>query len=287
MVIINKNKLIIPCTYQGGKSRLSKQIVDTIFNNNLIDEDTLFYDLCCGSGAITIELINRGINTENIIMLDISSWGKFWSKVGKGTFDINRFERYINDIPKDKNLIQKFMNNLSKQNANIDEEYIYLLLQSSSFGGKQIWKQNDKWCNTSFRNYWLPTETSSRRSPVNPMMPMPCTLLERVKIILNKCEGLICLNENIYNILNRNIRNENTIIYIDPPYKNTTKYGFTFNINELNKELNKKVNIPIYISEGYKFSNNAIYLSNGRSKGGINGERKKKANEEWLNIFNI
>lgn len=32
-------------------------------------------------------------------------------------------------------------------------------------------------------------------------------------------------------------------------------------------------------------SDNSICLSTGRDKGGINGERKKKSNEEWLNIF--
>jgi len=283
---INKNKLEIPCTYQGGKQRLAKDIVDIIFEKNDIDEDTLFYDFCCGSGAITIELINRGINTENIIMLDVSSWGKFWGEIGKGTFDLDRFKKYVNDIPNDKNLIQQHMKNLSKLNANVDEEYKYLLLQASSFGGKQIWKENDKWCNTSFRSYWLPTATSSRKSPVNPMMPMPNTLLQRIKSIQEQCEGIFCLNEDIHNVLNRNIRNENAIIYIDPPYKNTTKYGFNFDIEEFVDNLRKKINIPIYISEGYKFSGQTIKLSKGREKGGISGERKKKANEEWLNIFN-
>lgn len=286
MVTINKNQLTIPCTYQGGKQRLAKYIIDIIFERNTINKDTLFYDFCCGSGAITIELINRGINTENIIMLDISSWGKFWNEIGKGTFNLDRFEKYINNIPKDKSEIQKHMQDLSKLNANIDEEYIYLLLQASSFGGKQIWKQDNKWCNTSFRNYWLPTETSSRRSPVNPMMPMPDTLLQRIKNIQKHCEGLICLNEDIHNILNRNIKNKNAIIYIDPPYKNTTKYGFNFDIEKFIDELTKKINIPIYVSEGYEFSNQTIKLSKGREKGGISGERKKKANEEWLNIFN-
>ena len=59
-----------PCTYQGGKQRLASQIVDCIFKNSVITEDTVFYDLCCGSGAITVELINRGISSKNIVMLD-------------------------------------------------------------------------------------------------------------------------------------------------------------------------------------------------------------------------
>ena len=65
-------KLSIPCAYQGGKQRLAKDIVDIIFNENNISEDTKFYDLCCGSGAISIELINRGIQPENITMISLS-----------------------------------------------------------------------------------------------------------------------------------------------------------------------------------------------------------------------
>lgn len=56
------NKLIPPCTYQGGKQRYAKQIVDIMFKENNICENTKFYDLCCGSGAITLEIINRGIS---------------------------------------------------------------------------------------------------------------------------------------------------------------------------------------------------------------------------------
>ena len=63
-------KLVPPCSYQGGKQRLAKQIVDIIFEQNEINEDTKFYDLCCGSGAITLELINRVINTKNIKNVD-------------------------------------------------------------------------------------------------------------------------------------------------------------------------------------------------------------------------
>lgn len=53
-------KLQVPCSYQGGKSRLVSKIVDIFFEENEINDDTHFYDLCCGSGAISIELINMG-----------------------------------------------------------------------------------------------------------------------------------------------------------------------------------------------------------------------------------
>lgn len=74
------NKLTIPCAYQGGKQRIAKDIVDIFFKENGINEETKFYDLCCGSGAISIELVNRGVNPSNIIMVDKSPWDYFGRK---------------------------------------------------------------------------------------------------------------------------------------------------------------------------------------------------------------
>lgn len=70
-----KEKLEIPCSYQGGKQRLAKQIVDIFYKENNIDNNTQFYDICCGSGAVSIELLNRGIKPSNIHMIDKSPWG--------------------------------------------------------------------------------------------------------------------------------------------------------------------------------------------------------------------
>lgn len=67
----------MPCAYQGGKQRISKDIVDIIFNKCYIDKNTKFFDLCCGSGAFSIELINRGILPENITMVDAGCFGAF------------------------------------------------------------------------------------------------------------------------------------------------------------------------------------------------------------------
>ena len=74
-----------------------------------------------------------------------------------------------------------------------------------------------------------------------------------------------------------------SIIYIDPPYNKTTRYGFEFDyMNFIEKHKNTNI---ILLSEGKQISDNAILLSKGRSKGGISGEKKKEHNEEWLNIF--
>lgn len=282
---LNK-KLIPPCSYQGGKQRLAKQIVDVIFKQNEINENTKFYDLCCGSGAITLELINRGVHPSNITMVDNGVYGSFWNSVANNEFNINIFKQEIDKLP-DVSEIQSYLQELSNKAVNKDMlEYHYLLLQSGSFGSRQILTKNNMWKNNSFRSYWLPTETSSRRSPVNPMMPMPNTLYDRVKNIVEYLGGSI-------NAINSDISkiewhfDENSIVYIDPPYKNTAGYGSDFDYEEF--IINNRAYVNIYVSEGYKMDSaeDAILLSKGRTKGNISGNVKKKPVEEWLNVYKL
>lgn len=276
------NKLVPPCSYQGGKQRLAKQIVDIILEQNDITEYTKFYDLCCGCGAITLELINRGIHPTNIIMVDKGLFGKFWNSIANNEFNLDVFQQEIKKIP-EKEYIKDYLQNLSNKKVNFELlEYHYLLLQSGSFGSKQIYIEENKWKNNSFRNYWLPTENSNRRSPVNPMMPMPDTLFNRVKNIVDNLSGII---NAIYSDVKDIEIKENAIIYIDPPYKNTESYNDDFDYE--NFIYNNKKNNIIYLSEGYALEDakSSILLSKSRLKGNISGNIKRKPTEEWLNIF--
>lgn len=285
--------LEIPCSYQGGKQRLAKQIVDIFYKENNINDDTKFFDLCCGSGAISLELINRGFNPNNITMIDNGCFGQFWQDIANGEFDLDIFKREIENLPNLEN-IQSYLKKLS--DLPVDEDkmvYHYLLLQAGAFGSKQIWIENNRWKNNTFRSYWLPTETSNRRSPVNPMMPMPNTLYNRVESIVEQLSGsIIASRESVFDAVyrideERNKGNKNIIIYIDPPYANTTGYKETFDIYSLEGQIWSTS--PIYISEGYKMqgASESYLLSVGRTKGNISGEVKKKPTEEWLNRFNL
>lgn len=277
--------LASPCSYQGGKQRVAKEIVDYILNTTFLSKDTKFYDLCCGSGAVTVELLNRGVPPENITMCDKSSWGVFWKSIGEGIFDLNKFYKYSKAVPRDKSLIQAHIKELSKTNADVDEEYKYILLQASSFGGKQICKKDGKWQSPSFRNFWQPTETSNRRSVVNPMMPMIEELEKRVKILADNCKGLTCHHKDIYEMLDI-IENDKSdkVIYIDPPYTNTSGYAFSFDYSDFLSKLFDVTVAHIFVSEKEKISDEAIQLNFSGAKGGINGNRKNK-NEEWLNVY--
>ena len=272
---------------------MAKQIVDIFYKENNINDDTKFFDLCCGSGAISLELINRGFNPNNITMIDNGCFGQFWQDIANGEFDLDIFKREIENLPNLEN-IQSYLKKLS--DLPVDEDkmvYHYLLLQAGAFGSKQIWIENNKWKNNTFRSYWLPTETSNRRSPVNPMMPMPNTLYNRVEAIVEQLSGsIIASKESVFDAVyrideERNKGNKNIIIYIDPPYANTTGYKETFDIYSLEGQIWSTS--PIYISEGYKMqgASESYLLSVGRTKGNISGEAKKKPTEEWLNRFNL
>lgn len=279
--------LFVPCTYQGAKQRLSNQIVNYLINLSDNVSNAKFYDLCCGSGAVTVELLNRGIKPSQIIMCDKSSYGKFWNSVGAGTFDIDKFFKYSKQVPRNKELVQGYIEKLSKYNADIDEEYIYILLQACSFGGKQIWKENGVWKNTTFRNYWKPTEYSNRKSPVNPMQPEIDVLEQRVINIVTACKGLTCYNTDIFDMIDV-IKNDNSlkIIYIDPPYINTTKYGFNFNHQQFINTLKNITDCPILLSEYRIFSEVCVALNMVGAKGGISGNRDRQITE-YLNFYNV
>lgn len=277
-----KNKLTPPCAYQGGKQRLNVQILD------IIDElypNIPLVDLCSGSGAVGLEAFNRG---RNITMVDKGCYGAFWESLYNNSFDLEVFKSEIDKIPSIEN-IQTYLKEISSKPVDFNKMvYHYLLLQAGAFGSKQIWLEGDKWKNCSFRSFWQPTETSNRRSVVNPMMPMPYTLYERVETIFNNLDKskfqAYCMDVIDFLDNNKNDFN-NKVIYIDPPYKNTLKYGHNVDINKVIDKID--VNTPLFISEGYKMDNATASwcLSKGRSKGNISGDSKKKPVEEWLNLF--
>lgn len=272
----------VPCSYQGGKQRIASQVVDHLLDA-APNRDSRFYDLCCGSGAISIELVNRGVDPSRIWMLDISSWGSFWSAIGSGSFNMALFDRYLSELPSDKRNYKNHMLNLSAQPLIEGEVELYPLLQASSFGGKQIWYNGGSWANACFRDYWEPTATSVRRSPANPMQPGPTELRRRIDALVNRMKGVNVINTDIMAILSTPVPSD-AVVYVDPPYKSTTKYAFNFDISTFIRQFCKINQVPLFISEGVPLNDSSFMLTFGGAKGGISGARKGK-HEEWLSRF--
>lgn len=275
-------ELRVPCTYQGGKQRIAAQIADFLLEA-APGPDSIFYDLCCGSAAVSIELVNRGVSPSRIFMLDISSWGLLWSAIGAGTFDLEFFGQLLSGLPDDVRDFKAHMLSLAKAPVGSREAEIYLVLQSCSFGGKQIWRNGDVWMNTCFRDYWEPTATSVRRSPVNPMQPSSTELQRRVKALVEGMKGVTCLQADVMTLLAHPLPSD-AVVYVDPPYQGTTGYAFGFDVASFVRrfiELNKA---PLFVSEGVPLSGKAARLALRGAKGGISGARLGRQ-QEWLSSF--
>lgn len=276
------SQLRVPCAYQGGKQRVAAQIVDILLEA-APGPNSRFYDLCCGSAAVSIELVNRGVDPSRILMLDISSWGSFWSAIGSGTFNMDAFDKFLSDLPSDKRDFKTHMSALSTLPVGDNGVELYPVLQACSFGGKQIWRNGERWANACFRDYWEPTATSIRRSHANPMQPSPIELRRRVDALVKGMRGVTCLNTDIMTVLSDPFPS-NAVVYVDPPYQSTTRYAFGFDLKSFINLFREVNQAPLFVSEGVKLSDNALMLTFGGAKGGISGVRKGK-HQEWLNRF--
>jgi hypothetical protein len=271
-----------PCAYQGGKQRVAAQIVDILLDA-APEPNSRFYDLCCGSAAVSIELVNRGVEPSRIWMLDISSWGSFWSAIGSGTFKMDSFDQLLSELPSDKRDFKAHMSMLSALPVRDREVEIYPVLQACAFGGKQIWRNGERWANAFFRDYWEPTATSIRRSPANPMQPSPTELRRRIDALVNGMRGVTCLNTDIMTILSHPLPRD-AVVYVDPPYQSTTGYAFGFDLTSFINRFREINQVPLFVSEGTPLHGEALMLTFGGAKGGISGNRKGK-HEEWLSRF--
>lgn len=216
-------------------------------------------------------------------MLDLSSWGTFWSAIGSGSFKMDAFERILSDLPEDKREVKAHMSALSALPVLDNEAEIYPVLQAGSFGGKQIWREGSRWANAFFRDYWEPTATSVRRSPANPMQPSPTELRRRVDGLVTGMKGVTCLNVDIMTVLDAPLPAD-AVVYVDPPYQDTTGYAFGFDMMTFATRFRAVNKAPLFVSEGAPLTENAFKLTFGGAKGGISGVKKGK-HQEWLSRF--
>lgn len=302
--------LVVPVPYQGGKQRLASAIADLWWPTDGTPPGR-FVELCCGSGAASVEMVNRGYPVEAITMVDAGPWGLFWQAVGAGTFSTDVFEAHLDALPADPTLIQPALQELARQPVRTDAAEVFPILQAGSFGAKAITithpaahpaahsgTRSDpdaatgaRWSHSGFRSYWLPTATSSRRSPVNPMMPMPDTLRSRVLAVVEAMRGIDGKRADVTTIAGDlspapagDINGADaTVVYMDPPYAGTTAYGYGLDIPAVAHAATAAG--TVYVSEGVALTDEAHLLSAGRTKGGISGAKKVAHNQEWVSVF--
>ena len=115
------------------------------------------------------------------------------------------------------------------------------------------------------------------------MQPGPTELRRRINALVDGMRGVNAINTDIMKILSTSVPSD-SVVYIDPPYKSTTKYAFNFDLQAFIKQYLRINQAPLFISEGVPLNDRSLMLTFGGAKGGISGSKKGK-HEEWLSRF--
>jgi hypothetical protein len=276
-----KERLEPPVGYTGGKRRFAAPIADRL----LAHKPERIFDLGCGSGAVTMELLNRGFPLENLVMVDAGPWGWFWKAVADGTLDIMRVRSFFDVILKmDPRHVANFVESDVATLPPTAETF--LVLQAAAFGSTPVWWDGNRWRrgegNRGFqaRGFWEPGPKSKETKPRGTIFT-PEKILRRTEEAARRMRGIKAVHGKAEDLALM----PPGVVYIDPPYANFSGYG---EIMDLNRVL-QGAKIPVYISEGVRLvgSVEAWLLDGGRKGAALNGKSRKdtSAAEEWLNFF--
>jgi len=264
--------LIPPVSYQGGKRRQAPEIV----RHMALDPETPFYDLCCGSGAVSLELISRGHNPAKITMVDAGPWGDVWRLVGAGEFGVSALEQVAQPLlrarkhdPAIPNLLARLAEDYPPSHRLAP--YAFLLMQSGAFGCKAISVFSERWRIPGW------STPGDRQHP--PLIPEPDVLLGRMDIICRYGKGITGIKACATSLLPQ----AGAVVYVDPDYKGSTSYGHSLNPAEVTSLWAENA---VYVSEQIPLSSSAR-LIRSRKRGGITGlSTNKVATTEYLSLFN-
>lgn len=107
---------------------------------------------------------------------------------------------------------------------------------------------------------------------------MPNTLLSRVKAIVDNMQPIKATHTYAEYVDFSKIKTDkDLVVYIDPPYKGTTGYKDSIDIEKVISNA-KTAGATVYVSEYYNLSDNYTILSK-TTKGGISGARKGNMTE--------
>lgn len=272
--------------YQGSKKKISKKIIEIVKQN--FGTEKPIYDIFGGGGAITAECLINGLDVHyNDLDKTITDMFK---KV------VNEDRDYLKTLPVSRD---DFFKIREKKNKTIDDE---LKLLANSFGNGrktylyskeisdlkhnlviEIIKNHDTFSGykktETYKNAYRPFDFGKESK--NQVLQQLAQLqqLERVQQ-LGQLEDLRVTNLDYKAFSNV----ENAILYLDPPYENTTIEGYSINDFDSKAFYNwayKMSKKNIVIISSYEISNErfeCVYeFTNARStfQGGTNNKTEK------------
>lgn len=272
--------LLPPVSTHGSKRKLAPDIVPYLLQHN----SDIYYDLCCGGGAISLELLKHHIDPTHITMIDIGLWGLFWSTISQNRFSVSILDHYIQQIPLDPYAVKEYIESLVLSDPTHDTVYKFLLIQACNFGGKAIRLNTQHlWENISIKPYWTPKPTSVRQTPSTTFSIAPHKLVTRIHTILKFCHNIHAYHTSVHSYEYPH----NSVVYIDPDYKNT--YGYKYSV-DISHVVENAYNAHLYISETIPLTYMSPYatahpIRHNPSNTILNAKRSSTVHTEWLTYF--
>ena len=259
-----------PVSYQGGKRRQAPEIV----RHMALDSETPFVELCCGSGAVSLELISRGHNPAKITMVDAGPWGDVWRLVGAGEFDLRTLEEVgaaLLKMGKHSPAIPDTLAEMARlfPPTHRHGPYAFLFLQSGVFGRKAVGVRDGLWTRCNF------SAPGDLKHP--PLIPEPEVIVRRMQRICRRLDGVCGLRADVRSIGVA----AGSAVYLDPPYAGTTGYGHDVEAVALAVGWAPS---PVYVSERVALSSTARLLRE-RVASGLSGA-SSAISAEYLSLFN-
>lgn len=230
-------------SYIGGKRDLAPKILRHI----KIPQSSRFYDMCCGSGEISLALVRQGFDPKRITMVDNGPWGEVWEKIGKGTFSIDRFARICHQF----NTYQDIKGWCRQASCDRDRVYNFLILQACSFGGRPVTIQDGQF------------KISGFRQNIQPAIPV---LYRRVKEAVERLAGMEGSKKSVLQIQPE----QDAVLFFDPPYNTETKVyqDNTLTVSQIRKKFSN-----FYCTFSCELAPGGVKLHTDSRKAGVKGDR--------------
>lgn len=254
-----------PVLYQGSKYRIAHQLVDQIpmLEWKVFDTEFEFIDGCCGSGAFTMALLERGIaaEPEQITMVDSGPWGWVWEQVGRGEFPLESLRYMIQGAPRKAEQLQDWLYELAAMPKqiykqpnlcpNISSYYTpaFLMLQAGANSSLPVRFQQGlpvnppylRWKHPGFAKHWGPVGYTGQTT----MRPCPRSIYERMVRVCDRMYGVQGKMCDIREVVPPGTCDNSMLLYLDPWYR-----GFRYGRYFAAKKYVESLHVKTMVSSG-------------------------------------
>lgn len=212
--------------YQGNKQRFASVIAGIVMPH-ILESGAEFVDGCSGTGVVSVELVaNHGVDPRRITMVEMGDWALVWDLISQGAFDTGKMEKMLNDLNSDPKITNHRLRSLAEERFADDGDerdrrpYVFLALQSGSFGGRPVYYDGSKWVHQGFRAHSV---SNGSEKPV--MSPCPQRIMERLRQASRLMRGVRVVRTDVVEFLRKRAADGPPVcVYLDPPYGNKRDY---------------------------------------------------------------